>query len=87
MNKLQTVRDALEKIACLGNGDKHGNSVGNVLAIEALAIVDELMAQEPIGKLVINKYSDSGIGIEFTIQNPEEVLFVNQSIYAAPKGT
>ena len=48
MNKLQTVLDALEKIACLGNGDKHGNSVGNVLAIEAIGIVKEMMAQEPV---------------------------------------
>ena len=29
---------ALEKIACIGNGDTHGNSVGNCLAIDALAI-------------------------------------------------
>ena len=29
---------ALEKIACIGNGDMHGNSVGNCLAIDALAI-------------------------------------------------
>lgn len=28
----------LEKIACVGNGDSHGNSVGNCMAIEALAI-------------------------------------------------
>ena len=29
---------ALEKIACIGNGDTHGNSIGNCLAIDALAI-------------------------------------------------
>lgn len=29
---------ALEKIACIGNGDSHGNSIGNCLAIDALAI-------------------------------------------------
>ena len=28
----------LEKIACIGNGDTHGNSIGNCLAIDALAI-------------------------------------------------
>lgn len=27
-----------EKIACIGNGDTHGNSIGNCLAIDALAI-------------------------------------------------
>ena len=35
---IQQLRDALEKIACVGNGNTHGNSVGNCLAIEALAI-------------------------------------------------
>ena len=35
---IQQLRDALEKIACIGNGNTHGNSVGNCLAIEALAI-------------------------------------------------
>lgn len=30
------LRNALEKLACLGNGEKHGNSVGNLIAIEAL---------------------------------------------------
>ncbi|MEG7691851.1 hypothetical protein, partial [Listeria monocytogenes] len=28
----------LEKIACIGNGDSHGNSIGNCMAIEALAL-------------------------------------------------
>ena len=33
------VKDAtLEKIACIGNGDTHGNSIGNCLAIDALAL-------------------------------------------------
>ncbi len=35
---IQQLRDALEKIACVGNGNTHGNSIGNCLAIEALAI-------------------------------------------------
>lgn len=37
--------------------------------------------QGPIGKLTVDAYSDSGIGIEFTIKNPEEVLFVGQLVY------
>ena len=85
MNKLQTVRDALKYGVLRLN--MHGDAVQVMPLHDAIAIVDELMAQEPIGKLVINKHSDAGIGIEFSIQNPEEVLFVNQSIYAAPKGT
>ena len=52
---------ALEKIACIGNGDSHGNSIGNCLAIDALAIQpspeilqarDELVA-EACAKAVI----------------------------------
>ena len=35
------VREYLEKLACLGNGTRHGNSVGNVLAIEALDAIDK----------------------------------------------
>jgi hypothetical protein len=31
------LRDVLERLACLGNGDKHGNSIGNEIAINALA--------------------------------------------------
>ena len=29
-------RDALEKLACLGNGDYYGNSDGNIIAQKAL---------------------------------------------------
>lgn len=57
MNKLQTVLDTLEKIACLGNGDKHGNSVGNVLAIEAIAIVKEMMQSEPVAELGVSTFT------------------------------
>lgn len=28
--------EALEKLACLGNGDTYGNSIGNQIAIDAL---------------------------------------------------
>ena len=31
------LREALERLACLGNGDEYGNSTGNVLALKALA--------------------------------------------------
>lgn len=38
---------ALEKIACVGNGNSHGNSIGNCMAIEALALAPstELLEQ------------------------------------------
>lgn len=33
----ERMKVALQKLACLGNGDKHGNSVGNEIAIAALS--------------------------------------------------
>lgn len=36
------MREYLERLACLGNGNRHGNSVGNCLAIEALAATADL---------------------------------------------
>ena len=40
--QVNTARDYLERLACLGNGDRHGNSNGNCLAIEALAATNDL---------------------------------------------
>ena len=39
------IRAKLDTIAKLGNGDRYGNSVGNTLAIEAIAILDKLDKQ------------------------------------------
>ena len=50
----------------------------------ALFTAPQPAAQEPIGRLVVNQYSDSGIGIEFTIDKPEEELSVGQLVYATP---
>jgi chromosome segregation ATPase len=38
--QVNTARDYLERLACLGNGNRHGNSNGNCLAIEALAAME-----------------------------------------------
>ena len=35
-NEVEQYRAALEKLACLGNGDAWGNSIGNCMAQEAL---------------------------------------------------
>lgn len=32
------LRETLRKLACLGNGDSYGNSIGNCIAQEALAL-------------------------------------------------
>ena len=34
--EVESLREALQKLACLGNGDVWGNSVGNVIAQAAL---------------------------------------------------
>ena len=34
--KLAIAKEALEKLAKLGNGDRYGNSIGNSIAMEAL---------------------------------------------------
>ena len=39
--KLAIAQQALEKLACLGNGDIPGNSVGNCIAQEALELMKE----------------------------------------------
>ena len=82
MNKLQPVLDALDRSGSIARNECLDSLYDDIN--EAIEIVKEMMAQEPVGKLVINKHSDAGIGIEFSIQNPEEVLFVNQPIYVAP---
>ena len=35
-------REALQKLACLGNGDQHGNSDGNCIAIDVLRCASEV---------------------------------------------
>lgn len=53
----EAMREALHKLACLGNGDQFGNSVGNTLAQEALNLpnlaqdVGEFFAKETIKNL------------------------------------
>jgi len=37
----RALRDALELLACLGNGVKYGNSTGNVIAQKALAALEK----------------------------------------------
>ena len=71
MNKLQTVRDALEYEACCGPTKLN----------EALAIVDELMAQEPVAE-VTEAYLATGV-VEW---NPHQgsVIVVGTKLYVAP---
>ena len=41
---VEQMREALEEIACLGNGNTHGNSIGNCIAIRALQLQPSLSA-------------------------------------------
>ncbi len=38
--EVEKLRAALQRLACLGNGDRPGNSEGNVIALEALAATE-----------------------------------------------
>ena len=49
-----------------------------------LAVAHSRKDAEPIGKLVVWQHGDSGIGISFLIDNPEEKLKVNQLVYTSP---
>jgi len=39
--EIEVYREALEKLARLGNGDSYGNSIGNGIAIDALRKAQE----------------------------------------------
>jgi hypothetical protein len=39
--EFEKVKDLLRKISCLGNGERFGNSDGNILGQEALAILEK----------------------------------------------
>jgi hypothetical protein len=59
------LRGYLEQLACLGNGDQYGNSIGNDIAIKALAATDDLSGcilcdAEPVGYFA---YSEVGYGV------------------------
>lgn len=41
-NVMQTIREGLVKIACLGNGGVYGNSEGNALAIDLITALNSL---------------------------------------------
>ena len=63
----KVLRDALEKLACLGNGDRHGNSIGNEIAIDALSVLADDTAlraalkveRERIADLFEGQYTDT----------------------------
>ena len=83
MNQLQTVHDKLEKIACLGNGDTHGNSIGNTLAIECLEIVKQMMQAEPVA--FFDKYGEVFNEVEKLLPTDTPLYAAPQAVVAAPQ--
>ena len=66
---------ALEKIACIGNGDTHGNSIGNCLAIDALAIQPSpeiLQARDERVAEAISTSMSTELDSEFLIEGDEK---------------
>lgn len=43
---LEKARGALDALAKLGNGESYGNSVGNVMALQALAEINKALGRE-----------------------------------------
>lgn len=82
--ELEQVRESLKWVT-QGNS---GSVPPETVLADAVHTLDKLIAaqeQEPIGKLVVTQHSDSGIGIEFLIDKPEELLNVGQFVYTAPQ--
>ena len=50
--QVNCLREVLEQLAKLGNGDKYGNSIGNTIAINALAKTPEQCLAEVKAKAV-----------------------------------
>ena len=43
---LKLALETLEKLACLGNGQTYGNSIGNNIAMNAITAIKKALAQE-----------------------------------------
>jgi hypothetical protein len=72
MNKL---REILEEIACLGNGNIHGNSKGNMLAIKALKELDSLVVLDAgIARQVARSLFCTGQAMTTTINEIDRQL-------------
>ena len=50
--QVNCLRDALEQLARLGNGEQYGNSVGNTIAIKALEATPEYCLAEVKAKAI-----------------------------------
>lgn len=63
----EKMRKVLLRLACLGNGDQYGNSIGNCIAQEALPLPD-------LASPVLNRIRAEGMRISTEIHECEDVL-------------
>lgn len=63
----EKLRKVLLRLACLGNGDQYGNSIGNYIAQEALSLPD-------LASPVLNRIRAEGMRISTEIHECEDVL-------------
>lgn len=71
-HELQVLKTKLQQLATLGNGDRVGNSVGNVIAVEAISVLDNIQSllQHPssVGSLAINHRDNIAVDHEYCLQ-------------------
>jgi hypothetical protein len=78
---LEKSRGILEKIACLGNGNSHGNSIGNCIAIEALQLQPDLSALNEERAKVLKSVTEDLINEFCAYKNhTSDELFVDTAI-------
>lgn len=58
--QVNCLREVLEQLAKLGNGDKYGNSIGNTIAINALAKTPEQCLAEVKAKAIEDACKEEG---------------------------
>ena len=59
------MRKVLLRLACLGNGDQYGNSIGNCIAQEALSLPD-------LASPVLNRIRAEGMKEAFLLYSPDD---------------
>ncbi len=86
---IKTLRDALEQLARLGNGDHYGNSIGNSIAIDALKAVDGIAPAQPDTEAIVRAALEAAAsmidrGIFLHDKSPEAMIakHATQSIRA-----
>ena len=72
--------EALDKLAKLGNGDRYGNSIGNDIAIQALALTPNNVRLVEVGKV-----SEVGGSLFASQYSPNKGVKVGDKLYTIDK--